>query len=336
MTDLTTQYLGLELRSPIVASAGPLQQKVDGIRQLAEAGAGAIVMYSLFEEQLRQEQARMDELEELYADSFSESMTWFPTVPSNDSGTTVKYLSLLEQGASAIDVPLIGSINGATNGGWVRYARQMQDAGAAAIELNIYLVPGQFDITGADVEERHLEILAAVKDEVTIPVSVKLSPFFSAFGDFAHRLDRAGADGLVLFNRFLQPDVDVERLQVTTETELSTPADAKVPRMWIASLAGKLKASLAATSGVETSEDIVKYLLAGADVVMTTSSLVRHGPAYIDVLTAGLKNWLERKELTLAAARGALAVPAGVDSGSYQRAGYVAALEKAKSTYAPM
>ncbi|PIE19312.1 MAG: hypothetical protein CSA64_05250, partial [Arachnia propionica] len=141
MTDLATQYLGLDLRSPIVASAGPLQQKVDGIRQLAEAGAGAIVMYSLFEEQLRQEQARMDELEELYADSFSESMTWFPTVPSNDSGTTVKYLSLLEQGASAIDIPLIGSINGATSGGWVRYARQMQDAGAAAIELNIYLVP---------------------------------------------------------------------------------------------------------------------------------------------------------------------------------------------------
>lgn len=331
--DLSTRYLGLDLRCPVVASAGPLQQRVDGIKALADAGVGAVVMYSLFEEQIRREAARMESLEEMYEDSFAEATSFFPELPTGDDNVTRQYLDLLEAGAKAIDVPLIGSINGATHGGWVDVSRRMQDAGAAAIELNIYLVPGDISITGAEVEDRHLEILQAVRDAVTVPVAVKLSPYFSSIGHLAVELDQAGADGLVLFNRFLQPDIDIERVEVVPGVTLSTPHEARLPRTWIATLRGRVQASLAATTGVETADDVVKYILAGADVVMTTSALVRHGASYADTLIAGLDEYLERKELTLDAARGLLAIPTDVAADSYERAGYVAALERAKQIY---
>lgn len=331
--DLRTTYLGMELRNPVVASAGPLSQSVAGIRSLADGGVGAVVLYSLFEEQLRREAERTALLEDLYDDASAEARSYFPTVPRSGDDSSSAYLRLVEEGANAIDVPLIASLNGASVGGWTRTARRLQDAGAAAIELNIYFVPGDITVTGAEVEERHLEILTAVKGVVDIPVAVKLSPYFSSVGNLALRLDQAGADGLVLFNRFLQPDIDLDRLTVESGVTLSSPTEARLPRTWIAVLQGRLKASLAATTGVDTADDVVRYLLAGADVIMTTSSLVRRGPAYAQVLVEGLAQWLGAHQITLERARGLLAVPGDVAADAYERAGYVSALEKAKSTY---
>ena len=330
--NLTTKYLGLELRNPVVASAGPLSQTVDGIKSLADGGVGAVVMYSLFEEQLRREAEATAALEELYDDSFAEALSFFPSVPQADAEASSAYVRLVEAGAKAIDVPLIASLNGASLGGWTQTARQLADAGAAAIELNIYLVPGDIHMSGLQVEERHLEILAAVKQAVDVPVAVKLSPYFSSVGNMALQLDDAGADGLVLFNRFLQPDIDVERVTVESGVTLSSPIDGRLPRTWIAVLQGQIAASLAATSGVDAPEDVIKYILSGADVVMTTSSLIRRGPAYAQVLVEGLANWLTARELTLDKARGLLAVPAD-HAEAYERAGYVSALQKAKETY---
>lgn len=333
MTDLTTTYLGLRLRNPVVASAGPLSQTVDGVRALEDAGVGAVVMYSLFEEQVLREAERIADLEDMYEDSFSEAQSFFPNVPRSDVDGAGRYLQLVEAAARTIDVPLIASLNGASMGGWTRMARQLQDAGAAAIELNIYFVAGDVTMSGHDVEQRHLDILGAVRDSVGIPVAVKLSPYFSSVGNMCVRLDRAGADGLVLFNRFLQPDIDLDRMTVASGVTLSSPNDARLPRTWIAVLRDKVQASLAATSGVETAADVVKYLLAGADVVMTTSSLVRHGAGHATALIEGLDDWLTSHELDLERVRGMLAVPAETSASAYERAGYVSALEKAKSTY---
>lgn len=333
MADLTTTYMGLELRNPLVASAGPLSQIVDGVKSLADAGVGAVVMYSLFEEQLRREAERTAMLAELHENSFVEAQSWFPTVPRVEKNPVGEYLKLVEQSAQAIDVPLIASLNGASMGGWVSTARQLQDAGAAGIELNIYLVPGDLTMSGVEVEERHLEILAGVRENVEIPVSVKLSPYFSSIGAVCKSLDEAGADALVLFNRFLQPDIDIERMEVVSGVTLSREIDARLPRTWIAVLYGKLKASLAATSGVETHADVIKYILAGADIVMSTSALVRNGAGYATQLIDGLDQWIRQHDTTLAQARGLLAVPGDASAAAYERAGYVSALEKAKSTY---
>lgn len=332
--NLQTQYLGLTLRNPLVASAGPLSQTVDGVRSLADGGVGAVVLYSLFEEQLRQEAARDTLLEDMHNESFAESLSYFPVPPQGDTARSHRYLTLLERSVEAVDVPVIASLNGSTAGGWTKFAQQMAEAGAAAIELNIYLVPGDVHTRGRDVEDRHVEILTSVKSAVNVPVAIKLSPFFSSTGQVATRLDEAGADGLVLFNRFLQPEIDTETLLVDSSWSLSTPFDGRLPRTWIAALRGRVSASLAGTGGVETSEDVAKYLLAGADVVMTTSSLLRNGPHHSADLLAGLESWLERKGFTgLDQVRGMLAVPSDVDETAYERAGYVAALEKAKQVY---
>lgn len=334
MPDLSTTYLGLSLRNPIVASAGPLSQTVDGVRSLAEGGVGAVVLYSLFEEQLRHEAARDILLEESNENFYAESLSFFPTVPDNGAGNSSAYLNLLERSAAAVDVPVIASLNGSDLGGWVEFARRLEDAGAAAIELNIYLVAGDVATKGRDVEDKHVEILTAVKQEVGVPVAVKLSPYLSSFGELALRLDQAGADGLVLFNRFIQPEIDIETVTVESGLELSSPIEGRLPRTWIAALRGRVAASLAGTSGVETSADVVKYLLVGADVAMTTSALVRHGPGHALRLANGLDKWLERKGFaSVDAIRGMLAIPAGADATAYERAGYVSALEKAKQQY---
>ena len=229
---------------------------------------------------------------------------------------------------------MIGSLNCVRPGGWVHYARAMQDAGAAAIELNIYFVPGDLHISGRDVEQRHIDILTQVKAAVTLPVAVKLSPHFSSTGEMATRLDEAGADGLVLFNRFLQPDVDAETLTVASGIDLSTPAESRLPRAWIALLKGRVRASLAATGGVAEAADVVKYLLAGADVVMSASALIRNGPEYAATLLSGLSDWMARKGFTaIDDLRGVLAVPAGTDAAAYERAGYVNALQRANLTH---
>ena len=333
--DLSTRYLGLTLRNPLVASASPISNTVDGVRRLAGAGVGAVVLFSLFEEQLRHEAEQNARLADAGTDSFAESLSYFPAGADSDAGPR-RYLSLLERAAAAVDIPVIGSLNGVTPGGWTSYARAMQDAGAAAIELNIYYLPGDPHTPGREVEQRHIDILCRVKDAVTVPVAVKLGPHFSSTGEIALRLDQAGADGLVLFNRFLQPDIDPETLTVRPAVDLSSPAEARLPRTWISLLRNQLRASLAATTGVEGPADVVKYLLAGADVVMTASALIRNGPQYAAVLLDGLAEWMARKGYAAVDdLRGMLAVPAGTDQAAYERAGYVRAMRDANGVLHP-
>jgi dihydroorotate dehydrogenase (fumarate) len=333
--DLSTRYLGLALRNPLVASASPLSNTLDGVRRLADAGVGAVVLFSLFEEQLREEAERSARLAEAGTDSFAESLSYFPAGADADAGPR-RYLSLIERAAAAVDIPVIGSLNGVTPGGWTSYARAIQDAGAAAIELNIYYLPGDPHTSGREVEQRHIDILDRVKDAVTLPVAVKLGPYFSSTGEIALRLDQAGADGLVLFNRFLQPDIDPETLTVRPAVDLSSPAEARLPRTWISLLRNQLRASLAATTGVEGPADVVKYLLAGADVVMTASALIRHGPQYAAVLLDGLAGWMTRQGYACVGdLRGLLAVPGGTDQAAYQRAGYVRAMRDADGAHRP-
>jgi dihydroorotate dehydrogenase (fumarate) len=333
--DLSTRYLGLALRNPLVASASPISNTLDGVRRLADAGVGAVVLFSLFEEQLRREAEQNAWLADAGTDSFAESLSYFPAGADCDAGPR-RYLSLLERAAAAVDIPVIGSLNGVTPGGWTSYARLIQDAGAAAIELNIYYLPGDPRTPGREVEQRHIDILGRVKDAVTVPVAVKLGPHFSSVGEIALRLDQAGADGLVLFNRFLQPDIDPQTLTVRPAVDLSSPAEARLPRTWISLLRHHLRASLAATTGVEGAADVVKYLLAGADVVMTASALIRHGPRHAAVLLDGLAEWMARKGYaSVDDLRGMLAVPVGTDQAAYERAGYVRAMRDANGAHRP-
>lgn len=331
--DLSSFYMGLPLRNPLVASASPISRTLDGVRRLADAGVGAVVLYSLFEEQIRQEALETARLVEAGAESFGESLSYFPSAAGEELGPR-QYVSLLERAAAAVDVPVIGSLNGVTPGGWASYARVLQDAGAAAIELNLYHFRGE---TGRDVEQRHVEAVAKVKEVVDVPVAVKLSPYFSSVGEMAVRLDDAGADALVLFNRFPLPDIDPDLLTVTHVVDLSSPVEARLPRLWVALLYGRVRASLGVTTGVETSDDVIKCLLAGADVVMSTSALLRHGPEYARVLLDGLSDWLARRgHATVDEMRGLLAGATVTEGAGFGRAGYVGALQEAnKRLYGP-
>jgi dihydroorotate dehydrogenase (fumarate) len=327
--DISAHYLGIELRNPLVASASPLASTVDGVKRLAGAGVAAIVLPSLFEEELRRQTAQDAALAQAGTESFAESLSYFPADADAEPGPR-QYLSLVERAAAAVDVPIIASLNGVTPGGWTDYATALEQAGAAAIELNIYHLPADPLTPGRDVEQRHIDVLTTIKAVVGVPVAVKLSPYFSSVGEMALRLDRAGADGLVLFNRFLQPDIDPESLTVTTGFGLSSPAEGRLPRAWIALLAGRVKASLGASTGVEDAADVAAYLLAGADVVMTTSSLLRHGPEHATVLLDGLTAWMARKSFrTLRDVRGKLAIPADHGEAARERASYVDALRAA-------
>ena len=327
--DISARYLGLELRNPLVASASPLASTADGVKRLAGAGVAAVVLPSLFEEELRRQAAQDAALAQAGTESFAESLSYFPEGVDAEPGPR-QYLSLLERAAAAVDVPVIASLNGVTTGGWTDYASALEQAGAAAIELNIYHLPANPLTSGRDVEQRHIDVLTTVKAVVGVPVAVKLSPYFSSVGEVAVRLDRAGADGLVLFNRFMQPDIDPESLAVTAGFALSSPAEARLPRAWIALLAGRVNASLAASTGVEDAADVAAYLLAGADVVMTTSALLRHGPEHATALLGGLTAWMTRKGFrALDDLRGRLAVPADQGEAARERASYVDTLRAA-------
>jgi len=331
--NLDTSYLGLKLRNPLVASAGPMTQTADRIGQLARAGVGAVVLPSLFEEQIRAEADRDERLAEVGVDSFGEAMTYL--IDPDSSMWPRQYLSLIQRAAGS-GVPVIASLNGSTPGGWTDYARAMQDAGAAAIELNIYYLSGDPLIPARDAEQRYVDVLTTVKAVVSIPVAVKLNPYFSSLGEMAVRLDRAGADGLILFNRFMQTDVNPDTLTVSTGFQLSSPAEATLARSWIARLRGHVQASLAASTGVETADDVAAYLLAGADAVMTTSALLRHGPGHVAVLLDGLAAWMERKGFASPGEiRGMLAPAADTSQLGYGRRGYLSAVEQATRTYAP-
>jgi dihydroorotate dehydrogenase (fumarate) len=331
--NFATAYMGLELRNPLVASASPLSQTVDGIRRLEEAGVGAIVLYSLFEEQLRREAELFSMLGNAGTESFAEALTYMPE-PGASADSARRYISLIERAREAVDIPLIGSLNGVTPAGWTRYARAIEEAGASAIELNVYDVPDDPKVTGADVEARHLDVVRRVLDTVQIPVAVKLSPYYSSLGSMASRLAAAGVDGLVLFNRFLQPHIDPDSLSVSAQIDLSTPSDQRLPMTWIAILRGRVGASLAASGGVETGADLARYLLAGADIVMTASSLLRHGRDHAGSLLSGLAEWMEAKEFTsLDDCRGLMSVEREPDPETRRRAGYVGMLEAARQTF---
>jgi dihydroorotate dehydrogenase (fumarate) len=336
VTELATSYMGLQLRNPLVASPSPLSYTLDGVKRLADAGVGAIVLFSLFEEQVREQAARVAEIVDGPSESFPEALDYVPAIAKEDPGPS-GYLNLLEQAVEAVDVPVLASLNCVSPEGWTEYAHAVQEAGAAGIELNIYYLPGDPHTTGRDVEQRHVEVLQRVKAAVSVPVAVKISPYFSSIGEVATRLDEAGADGLVLFNRFLQPDVDPEELMVLPRVNLSSPSEGRLPRAWIALLRGRVGVSLAATTGVEVPADVARYLLAGADVVMSASALLRHGPQHVGVLLDGLRSWMSRKGFAgLDDVRGMLAVPAETDAAEFERAGYVSAMRAANAgAYAP-
>lgn len=333
MTDLATRYLGLELAHPVVASAGPLTGRIETLVQLEEAGAAAVVLPSLFEEDIERASRRIDAILTQGTESFGEALTYLPEVPDLAVGPD-RYLELVSEASSLLSIPVIASLNGTTTGGWVRYAKTLADAGADAIELNAYFVAADPDQSAADVERRYLELVEAVREAVTIPLAVKMSPYLSALAHTAVQLDAAGADGLVLFNRFYQPEIDLETLDVSPTLDLSMPGELRLPLRWVALLAGRVGCSLALSSGVHTSYDVVKAVLAGADAVMSTSALLLHGPSHVTVLRDGLATWLaEREYVSVAEARGSVSRRAVADPDAYERANYLEVLRRATERY---
>jgi len=328
---LTTPYMGLTLSSPLVASASPLSQSLDTIRQLEDHGAAAVVMFSLFEEQIRHDMAALDHFLAFGTESVGEAVSYLPAVEDCDVGPT-QYLELIRRATGAVDIPIIASLNGTTQRGWAHFATLMEEAGAKGIELNIYYIPTAGSRTGAEVEQQYLDVLARVRAAVRIPIAVKVGPYFSAFANMAQRLDRAGADALVLFNRFYQPDFDIENRTVVPSLTLSRPEEIRLPLLWISLLRGHVKASLAATTGVHSAGDAIKYLMAGADVVMSTSALLLHGPTFISRLLDDLAGWMDRKGYTsVDQLRGSMSQRSLPDATALVRANYIRTLESYKT-----
>ncbi len=332
--DLTTTYLGLKLRTPLVPSASPLSEEIDSIKRMEDAGASAVVLYSLFEEQLRQERLELHHHMESGTFSFPEALTYFPEPEEYRLGPE-EYLKHIAAAKKAVRIPIIASINagmhnGSSSSGWTQYARLVQQAGADALELNIYYIPTNMNLPAGEVEQTYFDILKAVKSEVTIPVAVKLSPFFTNFANMAKRMSEAGADGLVLFNRFYQPDIDLDTLEVKPNILLSTPMAMRVPLRWIAILYGRLKCNLAATSGIHRAPDVLKMLMAGADVTMLCSTLIRHGVGHIQVIEKELVVWMEEHEYeSVAQLKGSLSQKNCPAPSAFERAQYMRAI----STY---
>lgn len=327
MIDLSTKYLGLKLASPLVVSASPLSRDIDGICRLEDAGASAVVLYSLFEEQLRQEEVDLQYHLSAGTESFAESLTYFPQASEFNTGPE-GYLNHIRKAKASVSIPVIASLNGSTLGGWTKFAGEIERAGADAIECNIYYIPTDPKLTAEDVEKTYVDIVRAVKNTVTIPVAVKLSPFFSNFTNMAHRLDDAGADALVLFNRFYQPDIDLEELEIRPNVLLSSQQSLRLPLTWIGILYGRLKASLAATSGVHTAEDVVKLLMVGANVTMLCSSLMRHGINHLRHLERELREWIEEHEYdSVQQMQGSMSQIKCPDPAAFERAQYMRAVK---------
>jgi dihydroorotate dehydrogenase (fumarate) len=325
--DLSTTYLGLRLRTPLVPSASPLSEDLGTIRRLEDMGASAIVLGSLFEEQLRQERFELHHHLTHGTHSFAESLTYFPEPDTFHVGPEA-YLDHICKAKAAVDIPIIASLNGASPGGWTEYARLIQQAGADAVELNIYYIPTDMDQPAEVVEGTYLEILKAVKSVVTIPVAVKLSPFFSNLANMARRLDHAGADGLVLFNRFYQPDIDLNTLEVRPNLLLSTPQALRLPLRWIAILYRRIRADLAATSGIHQAEDVLKMLLVGARVTMLCSVLLQKGIGHMRHIERGVVEWMEEHEYeSVAQMQGSMSQIHCADPSAFERAQYMRALQ---------
>jgi dihydroorotate dehydrogenase (fumarate) len=327
MMDLSTRYMGLQLKNPLVASASPLNTDIGNLRRLEDAGAAAVVLPSLFEEQIEAEAARQEHLTSIVGESFPEALSYFPESAEYRVGPE-QYLDLVARAGEAIDIPIIASLNGTTDQGWISYARSIEEAGAKGLELNIYFIPADIAMSGRDVEKRYLDIVKTVRKTVKIPVAVKLSPYFSSIGHMAKAAEKAGADALVLFNRFYQPDLDLAELKVVPDLKLSTPDEIRLPLLWLAVLHGRVKASLAATTGVDSADEVAKYLLAGADVVMSTSALLRHGVGYMEMLVLGLERWLTAREFaSLNDVRGLMSQQKVGNPQAFERANYIKILQ---------
>jgi dihydroorotate dehydrogenase (fumarate) len=325
--DLTTRYLGLTLKNPLVASASPLTADLGNLRRLEDCGAAAVVLPSIFEEQIKAEEAETERLTTFRGESFPEALSYFPAAVHYSIGPQA-YLENLRRAREAIAIPVIASLNGISRSGWSDYAQLMEQAGANAIELNAYFVPSDLSFTAAEVENLYLDVVRSVKSAVSVPVAVKLSPYFSAPGRMAIALAEAGANGLVLFNRFYQPDIDLAALRLKREIELSRPAEIRLPLLWIGVLAGNVGASLAASSGVDSIDEVIKYLLVGADVVMTTSALLRHGLEHMAMLVGALRHWLATRDIdSVAGIRGRMSRGALTDPTAFDRANYIQILQ---------
>ena len=321
--DLATRYLGLTLKNPLVASASPLTSDLGNLRRLEDCGAAAVVLPSIFEEEIEAEEAEVERLTSFRGESFPEALSYFPAEVNYSIGPQA-YLENLRRAREAVAIPVIASLNGISRSGWCDYARLVEKAGANAIELNAYFVPSDLSLTGVEVENLYLDLVRSVKSAVSIPVAVKLSPYFSAPGRMAIALAEAGADGLVLFNRFYQPDIDLAGLRLQRDIELSRTAEIRLPLLWIGVLAGNVQASLAASSGVDGVEEVVKYLLVGADVVMTTTALLRHGLEHMATLAEGLRDWLAARDIdSVAGVRGQMSRGALTDPTAFDRANYI-------------
>jgi dihydroorotate dehydrogenase (fumarate) len=326
--DLRTRYLGLELRSPIIASAAPHNAEPEMARRLEQAGVGAIVLPSLFEEEILAEEIELTRSLEQGTEVFAEALDYFPAVQSF-AGAADRYLAALERVKTSRTVPIIASLNATSVGGWVSYARRIQEAGADALELNLYHVAADPRRSAPDLEARDLAVIAAVRSAITIPLAVKLSPFYSAFANFAASVTEAGADGLVLFNRFYQPDLDIESIEVVPRLELSQPWEMRLPVRWIAILRPQLgpDVSLAATSGAHSGADVARGLLVGADVVMMTSALLRNGPEHVASAESELREWMAGHEYnSVAELRGSASAGTVEDPSKFERANYMATL----------
>ncbi|MGZ5538383.1 MAG: dihydroorotate dehydrogenase-like protein [Chthoniobacterales bacterium] len=324
--NLTTRYLGFKLRTPLVPSASPLSEKIDNIKRMEDAGAAAVVFHSLFEEQVRQDRHQLEYYLQQGREMSAEAVSFFPEEAEFKVGPDA-YLEHIAQAKAAVNIPIIGSLNGATFGGWMKYAREIEQAGADALELNIYATPTDEDRSADDIENEYLTIIASVKAQLKIPVAVKLSPFFTNFGQFARRVDRQGAGALVLFNRFYQPDIELETLEISPNILLSTPMAMRLPMRWIAMLYGRIGANLAATSGIHRATDALKMLMAGADVTMLCSILLRRGIEHLKVMEREIRQWMEEHEYeSVEQLKGSMSQKNCPDPAAFERAQYMRAL----------
>jgi len=326
MIDLSTTYLGLKLKNPLVASASPLSKKIDRARKLEEAGIAAVVMYSLFEEQIIHETLELDHFLNMGSESYAEAMSYLP-----DGGLYAirpeKYLDQVSALKKALRVPVIGSLNGVSKGGWTNYARRIEEAGADALELNMYYIATDMDMTSADVEDTQVDLVAEVKSAIKIPLAVKISPFVTSLPNFAKRLVDAGADGLVLFNRFYQPDFDLDELEIVHSLDLSTSADLRLPLRWISILHGKVNTDYALTSGVHTYKDVLKAMMAGAKVAMTASNLLHNGEQAIGPILSELEAWMQEREyVSIQQMQGSMSQQSVKEPAAFERANYMKVL----------
>ncbi len=326
--NLETTYLGLKLKSPLVPSASPMSSDISKVKRLEDAGAAAIVMYSLFEEQISKENLALDHFTKIASESYAEALSYFPEPEQYHNLEAEDYLEHIGKLKEAVDIPVIASLNGVSEGGWISYAKKMQEAGADALELNVYYIAADPEMTSDKVEQMYINDLMAVKKSVSIPVSIKLGPYFSAFANMAKRLENAGADGLVLFNRFYQPDIDLETKEVSPSLELSNSFEKRLPLRWIAMLRPHLKCSLAATTGIHSAEDVIKMIMVGADVTQMASSLLREGCDKLFTITEEMKIWMEQNEYeSVEDMKGAMSSASVADPTSFERANYIRILQ---------